>query len=543
MKLNFHASPVVRRLKPFPYQNDFDVAVKKAFADGFKKVLCVLPTGGGKTFCAGEQIAQRVEKGKRCLTLAHTRKLVHQFKNSVEDQFGIEGSVESGDSRSTKTPLVVSTIQSMQKRINSGKFRPDEFDLIVVDEAHRILSPGYAEALKHFKADVIGLTATPRRGDQKCLMTCFDTKAIDIPLNRLIDEGFLAPLTIINFPLKIELKGASKTGDFSEEEVAHAIEPYLESCADELVKHKGRCMLVFLPLIKTSKMFTQMLINRGMKAEHVDGEMGLKETDLVKHRLEKGDIEVVCNSMLYTEGIDIRPVNLILNLRPTRSWTLYTQCCGRGTRTFDPLINGVKDTIWPVKTDCILLDPLWQCDQHSLLQRPASLVATSDDEAEEMDKKFKEMESADDFDGEIDLLDVKKAVANDREEALRERLKKLADRKRRQVSAMDLFLSMGRLDLAEYEPMAKWEMEKMTDGQRATLINNGIDLDTIKDKGHASKVIEAIIERIQKGMCSIKMAKYAQSFGLENAMDLPYNFVSDYIAKAKAGKLPNDLPE
>lgn len=541
--LNFSSAPVTRRFPPFPYQADFDAQTSRAFEE-FDRVLAVLPTGGGKTFCAGEQIAKRVEKGQRCLALAHTTKLVSQFCNAVADQYGIHATIESGSRTSEESPLVVATIQSMVNRIRKGdkRFHAEEFDLLVIDEAHRILSPGYREALSHFKGKVLGITATPRRTDQRSLMSFFQAKSIDVPLHRLIEEGFLAPIHIENFPLSIQLKAASKTGDITEEEVAHAIEPYLDACADELVKWKGRCMLAFLPLIETSKKFCAMLNNRGLRAAHVDGEMKERQADEIKMKLERGDLDIVCNSMLWTEGVDIRPVSLILNLRPTKSWVLYTQICGRGTRTFDPAKHGVSGCQWGVKKDIVLLDPLWLCDEHSLIQRPASLVSLDDEMQEEMARKIKEKQDEDGLDAMLDLMEVRQSVMNDREESLRKRLERMAERKRRQVNAMELFLEMQRPDLADYQPIAEWESEKVTDGQRQILINNNVDLDSITGKGHASVVIDAIIGRMKDGKATLKMAKYAAQLGLVDAYNQPFDFVGQYISKAKEGKL-DGIPE
>ena len=517
-----------RKLSPFPYQVEFRDAFEKARSDGFKRILGVLPTGGGKTVCMGEEIARLVEQDGRALVLAHTRKLVKQFSNSLTDNYGIHSTIEMGNMRAEESPVICSSVQTMQKRIDGGDFDNDEFDLVVIDEGHRALSPGYRKIEDYFggHAWFAGITATPRRGDQRDLMLpngFYDTKAIDVPLNRLINEGFLAPLTIVNFPLKIEVERASLTGDFTEQEVAHAIEPYLGECAKELSKYKGRCCLVFLPLIKTSQRFAAMLEDEGMRAKHVDGTMSEKDVERAIAELERGDIDVICNSMLLTEGVDIRPVNLILNLRLTTSWTLYMQLVGRGTRTFDPAKHGRNGCKWGLKSDCILLDPLWLCDRHNMLQRPATLVATDDKMAEEIDRKLKAVDEP------LDLMEAQQQVLHDREETLRKRLEELAKRKSRQVNAMSFFLSMGRIDLAEYEPISAWESDDITPGQRNVLLNNNFDMEQIKGKGHASKIIDSIIERSKKGLATIKMAKFAESLGMENAWLAKFEEVKHYL--------------
>lgn len=526
MKLASHIPQ--RKLKPFPYQVEFDEAFDKAKAEGFTRILGVLPTGGGKTICQGERIAKVIEGGGRALVLAHTRKLVKQFSNSLEDNYGLHSTIEMGNMRAEDSPVICASMQTMQKRISDGDFAPDEFDLVVIDEGHRALAPGYRKIEEYFAdAEWNGITATPRRGDQRSLMRpsgFYDTKAIDIPLNRLIDEGFLARLTIINFPLKITVEGASETGDFTEEEVAHAIEPYLEECAKELAKYKSRCSLAFLPLIKTSKLFCSMLRANGVRAEHVDGQMRESETEASIAKLERGEIDCICNSMLLTEGVDIRPVDLIFNLRLTKSWPLYAQIIGRGTRTFDPKKHGRKNCKRGLKNDCIILDPLWQCDEHNLLQRPATLMAVDEEMEKAIDKKLKDA-----VDGPLDLMEARQAAVHDREEALRERLARLAERKARQVSAMELFLNSGMPEFADYEPISAWESDSITPGQMNVLVSNNFDIDQIKGKGHASKVIDALMSRQKKGLATVKQVKFASDLGMVDAWTKSFDEVRAYI--------------
>src|SRR5690606_30525425 len=111
--------------------------------------------------------------------------------------------------------------------------------------------------------------------------------------------------------------------------------------------------------VKTSKRFCEILNNMGLKASHVDGTMDEEAVNKEIRRLEVGDISAICCSMILTVGVDIRPVNCILNFRPTKSWTLAVQIYGRATRLFDPSVHGPVGTIWPKKQDSLILDPIW----------------------------------------------------------------------------------------------------------------------------------------------------------------------------------------
>lgn len=577
--MNLWGSVVERRkgLVLHYYQTDAVEAVESLW-DKWKKQLIVLPTGAGKTITAGEIVAREIERKGNVLMIAHTRKLVVQFGSSLEKNYGVLPGFMISQVNHNNERLICSTVQSMASRIKKGRWDGPTPTLIIMDEAHRGLSPSHQLVAKTFPlAKVLGVTATPRRGDKKDLMSFFEYKAIDIPLSQLIKEGFLADIDFENFPIEIKVErlpnrgrvdegqsaitdeeeGETSKGDYSAEEIAHAIDPYLTGCADEFVKYaKDRCALVFLPLISTSKKFTNLLRERGMRVEHVDGQMSGDRVAEIIEDLEIGNIDCICNSMLLTEGIDIRPVNLIMSLRLTTSWPLYVQIIGRGTRTFNPADaqhnpHG-EDCKWGLKDKCLVLDPLWACDEHSLIQRPSCLVAETDEERDALDaklkqkKKKKKTEAEDEDDEEyMSLMEALDAVRNDREDNMRKRLERNSRKAKRRINALDCFLKVGRLDLAEYEPEAAWEMENVTAGQRKILMENKFDLKEIKSRGHASKIIDMLFARAKQGKSTIKQAHYAETaFGMTDAYTRSLKDVSAFIEKAKAGKDPyRNIPD
>lgn len=526
-------------IQKFPaqyYQQEaFDKTVEEWL--NYNRVLVVLPTGAGKTFLAGMLIAKFVREGKRCLMLAHTRKLVEQFAQATETNFNIWSSCEMGSTQAEESPLVCSTVQTAANRLRKGAMDASEFDLIIWDESHRALSDTHQEIAAAFPhAKHIGITATPRRGDQKDLMKFFEVKAADVPLNELIEKGYLAPLTIKNIPVKIELKASKKSGDYTEADCAHAIEPYLDSIADHYVSEaRGRCGLVFAPLIATSRRFTEILCDKGVRAEHVDGEMGSDAVNAAVKRLEMGEIECLSNSMILSEGVDIRPVNVILSLRPTRSWTLYVQQVGRGTRTFHPIKNGPKGTEWPEKDGCLILDPLWLCDQHSLLQRPSVLFAADDEEAEAIDQIIKKKAAkGGGGDGEVDILEARNEARAEREQRLADKLAALANRKARLVNALDLAVHLHIPELESYEPLNSQEardISHLTAKQRQWMEKSKIQMDSIKNMGQAQLVLNALGNRAKEGRATISQVKYAMSLGMpeEQAWASSFEDASKYI--------------
>ena len=202
------------------------------------------------------------------------------------------------------------------------------------------------------------------------------------------------PIKALTVPLKIDIRMVGiSAGDFKAGDIGTALDPYLEQIASEMETYcRGRKTVVFLPLIKTSQKFRDILIAHGFKAAEVNGESD--DRAQVLEDFDQGKYNVLCNSMLLTEGWDCPTVDCIVVLRPTKIRSLYCQMVGRGTR----LAEG--------KDHLLLLDFLWMTSRHDLC-RPAALIADSEDVAEQMtrnllEKAGEEIDIMDLFPGEVD---------------------------------------------------------------------------------------------------------------------------------------------
>ncbi|MGH2067147.1 DEAD/DEAH box helicase, partial [Aerococcus sp. L_4] len=250
--------------------------------------------------------------------------------------------------------------------------------VIIVDEAHHTLSSTYQTVLNHFEtANVLGVTATPDRGDMQNLGQLFDSLAYEYTLPKAIKSGYLTPIKALTLPIHLDLKGVKQTaGDFNATQVGHVLDPYLEAIADEMVEHaKDRKSVVFLPLVKTSQKFTELLNAKGFKAAEVNGNS--KDREEVLKDFDDGKYNVLCNSMLLTEGWDSPAVDCVVVLRPTKVRSLYSQMVGRGTR------------LYPCKSELLLLDFLWHTDRHELVH-PAHLIAEDVEVAKRATEKIEE---------------------------------------------------------------------------------------------------------------------------------------------------------
>ena len=338
-----------------PYQEEARKAVEDTWINGTKRTLLVLPTGCGKTIVFAKIAEDMVRKGNRVLILAHRSELLQQAADKIQKATGLICSVEKAEETSVGSWYMITTgsIQTMQRESRLNKFDKEHFPVIIVDEAHHCISAGYQKVLQYFeKSMVLGVTATPDRGDMRNLGEYFETLAYEYTLPKAIKEGYLTPIKALTVPLSIDISQVGmQSGDFSSGEVGNALDPYLEQIANEMTQYcAGRKTVVFLPLVKTSQKFTKILNSKGFHAAEVNGNSDDREE--VLRDFDKGKYNVLCNSMLLTEGWDCPSVDCVIVLRPTKVRALYSQMVGRGTR------------LYPGKEELLLIDFLWHTERH-----------------------------------------------------------------------------------------------------------------------------------------------------------------------------------
>ncbi|MEI5994796.1 DEAD/DEAH box helicase [Candidatus Enterococcus mansonii] len=491
-------------MKLRPYQDESKVAVQNEWSEGKKKTLLVLPTGCGKTIVFSKIIEDRVRLGERGLVLAHRGELLDQASDKLEKATGLKTAKEKAEQTSIGSffRVVVGSVQTMYQEKRLSQFPPDYFDFIVVDEAHHCISDGYQRVLKHFEsANVLGVTATPDRGDMRNLGSYFESLAYEYTLPKAIKEGYLAPIKAVTVPLKLDLSGVGQqTGDFKTKDLGTVLDPYLDSIADEMLQYcKDRKTVIFLPLVKTSQKFTEILNRKGFKAAEVNGES--KDRAEVLEDFDSGKYNVLCNSMLLTEGWDCPSVDCVIVLRPTKVRSLYSQMVGRGTRLF------------PGKEELLLLDFLWHTERHELCH-PAHLIAENEEVAKKMTENIEEAGCP------IDLEEAEAKAADDviaqREEALAKQLAEMKKRKRKLVDPLQFEMSIQAEDLSSYVPSFGWEMGPPTDKQVSALEKMGIMPDEIDNAGKATKLLERLDKRRQEGLATPKQIRFLEQRGFQH---------------------------
>lgn len=490
-----------------PYQQQAKDAIFSEWENGIKKTLLVLPTGCGKTIVFAKVAEECVKGGSRVLILAHRGELLDQAADKIGKSTGLGCATEKAEQTCLGSwfRIVVGSVQSMMREKRLNQFPNDYFNTIIIDEAHHCISDSYQKVLRHFPdAEVLGVTATPDRGDMQNLGTVFESLAYEYTLPKAIKEGYLSPIKAVTIPLKIDMSAVGvQAGDFKSGDIATALDPYLESIAEEMEKYcSNKKTVVFLPLVKTSQKFRDILNNHGFKAAEVNGDS--KDRAEILEAFDKDQYNVLCNSMLLTEGWDCPSVDCIVVLRPTKVRSLYCQMVGRGTR-LSPETN---------KDHLLLLDFLWHTERHELCH-PASLICESAEVAQKMTENMEK-----DAGCVIDIEEAEKAASEDvvaqREEALAKQLSEMKRRKKRLVDPLQFEMSIQAEDLSGYVPAFGWEMAPPSEGQKKTLEKLGILPDAIENAGKASKILDRLDRRRREGLTTPKQIRFLESRGFQH---------------------------
>ena len=488
-----------------PYQEEAKEAVEGQWESGTKKTLLVLPTGCGKTIVFAKITEDCVRNGDRVLILAHRGELLGQAAEKIAKATGLGCATEKAEETCLGSwfRITVGSVQSLMRESRLKQFSRDYFDTIIIDEAHHCISDSYQRILKHFpEAKVLGVTATPDRGDMRNLGQVFESLAYEYTLPKAIKEGYLSPIKAVTIPLQVDLTSVGiQSGDFKAGDLGSALDPYLERIAEEMKKYcREKKTVVFLPLVKTSQKFRDILNNHGFRAAEVNGESSDRAELLENYAA--GKYNVLCNSMLLTEGWDCPDVDCIVVLRPTKVRSLYCQMVGRGTR------------LAPGKDHLLLLDFLWHTERHELCH-PAHLICESEEVAQKMTENLEK-----DAGCPIDIEEAEQAASEDvvaqREEALAQKLAEMKRRKRKLVDPLQFEMSIQAEDLAGYVPAFGLEMAPPSDKQKKTLEKLGIMPDEIENAGKASKLLERLDKRRQEGLTTPKQIRFLEGRGFQH---------------------------
>lgn len=342
------------------YQQDAIASLRKAIGAGHRRLILQAQTGAGKTVMASFVMRSAVEKRRKCLFLAHARQLILQCSEKLT-RYGVpHGVIMAGEEPYWSAPVQVASRDTLLSRYEClGGKRKKELppaDVIVLDECHGSLTKGYTKILEQYpNAIVLGLTATPVRGDGRGLGDIYTHMVQAAKPSQLIGEGSLVPTRIIA-PREPDLKGVRiRGGDYILPELAERMQKVVlvGDVFSTWEQHASdRQTVVFAAGVNHSIAMRDLFQSKGITAEHIDGTTSADDRREIFKGFETGDIQVLCSCGVLREGWDAPWCSCGILLQPTRKLGTYLQMAGRLQRP------------WPGKTDALLLDHAGAVHRH-----------------------------------------------------------------------------------------------------------------------------------------------------------------------------------
>lgn len=355
-----HSAPIRPDLRP--YQLEALGALAREVGQGNRRVVLQAGTGTGKTVIAAALIERALAKGSSILFLAHRRELVKQCSRKLSDLGVPHGIIMAGESdEEAHRAVQVASVQTFHARaIRNSTMEIPSADIIILDECHRSLAPTYRRIIESYPgAMVLGLTATPARGDGTGLGSVYDSMVCCPPFKSMQDDGYLVG-TRYFAPTQPDLDGIRiRRGDYAEDELAERMDRAV--LVGDIVEHwgryaAGRKTVVFATSVKHSRHLRDAFEAAGVRAAHLDAKTPSEERDRILRNLSGGAIEVVCNCMILSEGWDQPKVSCVVLARPTKSLVLYLQMVGRILRPAEG------------KQDALILDHAGNVLEHGFVE-------------------------------------------------------------------------------------------------------------------------------------------------------------------------------
>jgi DNA repair protein RadD len=341
-----------------PYQVELLDSVRAKFAVGAQRVAMVAPTGSGKTVMFSSVVDGAMRHGRRCLILAHRAELIDQTDRSLID-LGVPHGVIAPGYPATPEPVQVASIQSLVRRLDQY----NDYDLVILDECHHATARTWRKVIDAMpNARVLGVSATPERADGAGLGDVFEEMVVGPDTALLIGAGFLSPFTAYAPTRAPDLsRVGTRAGDYAVDQLSNLMvqSVVIGSVVDAYERHAiGKRAIAYGVDVKHSEGLAQRFREAGYAAVHLDGTTPKDERRRIIAALGTGEIKVVANCGLISEGTDVPAVEAVLLARPTQSAGLYLQQVGRALR------------VAPGKERAIVLDLVGNIGRHGLPDAP-----------------------------------------------------------------------------------------------------------------------------------------------------------------------------
>lgn len=518
-----------------PYQSDARGCITQEWASGVVATAAVMPTGTGKTVVFANVIKSRLPK--RALVVAHREELIWQARQKIEKFAGAECGIEMGDlfvnnSLFGDQQVIVSTIQTLNSKLGDrfrmGRFKPDDFDTLICDECHHATAQTYRRVFDYFKQNpnlrILGVTATPDRADEEALGQVFETVAFDYEILDAINDGWLVPIEQQFVSIGgLDFSDIRTTaGDLNGADLANVMESERNMqgvCGASIdIIGKKRTILFTCSVRQAEQACEIFNRHRPGMAAWVCGTTNKDDRRAMLERYKGGDIQVICNCGVLTEGFDDPGVEVILQGRPTKSRSLYAQMCGRGTRPLDGLVDQFeeadarKEAIrTSAKPSCLVVDFVGNSGKHKLMS--AADILGGKQSAEVVERAIVEAKKK----GTAVRIDT--ALTEEEEKLKAEieaRKQREAARKAKLVAKVTFSKKIiDPFDLFDINPVRErgWDSGKvLSEKQSQLLMRQGINPDTLTYT-QSRQLIGEICRRFQNKLCTVKQANRLSKYG------------------------------
>lgn len=518
-----------------PYQQ---AAVEATFDEWNEhdSTLLVMPTGCGKTVVFSE-IIRRMQPA-RALVLAHRSELISQAVKHVE-KVGLDAEVEmadmwAGDHLWNRKQVVVSTVQTQIAGNGGGgrmqRFDPDDFGVVICDEAHHFTAKSFVKVLNHYRKNpslkILGVTATPDRADEQALGQVFQSVAYDYEILDAIVDGWLVPIeqqmvTIDGLDFSAirttagDLNGADLAAVMEAEKNLHGI----VSASLDIIGN--RRTLVFAVTVKQAERYAE-IFNRhkpGM-ADWVCGKTPKDQRHETFRKFRSGATQILVNVGVATEGYDNPYIEIIVQARPTKSRCLYSQMIGRATRPIPGLVDGVdlaeqrREAIAnSLKPSMLVIDFVGNSGRHKLITTADILGGKVSDEAiERAIAKAKKQGVA------VNMAEAVQAEETNLRKEIEEQKRRAAARRATVIGkAAYSSRSIDPFNAFHLEPARErgWDKNKsLSDKQAALLRRQGID-PAMLTYAQGRQVIAELFKRWDGDLATLKQCNLLQKHGYD----------------------------
>ncbi len=536
------------------YQEAAAEGVFREFAE-HSSTLAVLPTGLGKTVLFSEVIRRMHDMGKRAMVLAHREELIVQAADKIRRVTGLEAQVEMGEYHVTPyfgemPPVVVSTVQTQCAGGDGGgrmsKFDPQDFGLVVIDEAHHATAGTYRRCVDWYRQNpeckVLGVTATPDRADEAALGQVFESVAYEYGVLDAINGGWLVPVEQQMVTVgTLDFSGVRTTaGDLNQGELAEVMEDErnLQGVAVPTVEVCGeRRAIVFAATVAQAERLCE-IINRYRpdSAAWVCGKTDRDERRETLGRFRAGKVQFVVNVGVLTEGFDDAGVQVVVMARPTKSRALYAQMAGRGTRPAEEIAGRLGDLPTAAercaairassKPSCLIVDFCGNAGRHKLCCSADILGGNVDEDVvAEVARRVREGGKPVDVSEELERVKAE-----------------IAERKRREAATRAGLLARAQFLVTKIDPFDQWDLAPVAErgwdrGRRFSpkqsqvlLERIGVDPEKIP-YGQGKQLLDEYFRRVQQGMASLKQAALLKRRGF--SMPLRHDMAGRMIGRMR----------